>query len=346
MSKATTLTKKQMFDALQVLKENVQPSDLAEASSYVIFQNERVCAMNDSVAVSVPLFCEVDGCAVELQLLYDFIRKMPDKEFMIGLNNGNLKIKGKNSIAEFATRDDILFDENFLNTDTTKFKTLPETFAEALNFTGFATDPEEAAYNRCVIYDGCMYALSAYRGAKYDMGDDAKEMFDGMVFITPECSNFVNKMHPTKYLIQEGYVHLYDNDMRIYSARTRSDSDFPVDMANDIISVPEAPKFALPSNFSDVLDRCNPFSGKTAKVKKVSIAIDNGELNIVATREDNSRLKEKLMGVQCSAPVRFTVNLKLLSDMVKYCEFYYTDGERLVGTAMNYQSMAMLSSED
>ena len=61
MSKATTLTKKQMFDALQVLKENVQPSDLAEASSYVIFQNGRVCAMNDSVAVSVPLFCEVDG---------------------------------------------------------------------------------------------------------------------------------------------------------------------------------------------------------------------------------------------------------------------------------------------
>ena len=346
MSKVTTLTKRQMFEALQVLKDNVQPSDLAEASSYVIFQNGRVCAMNDSVAVSVPLFCDIEGCAVELQLLYDFVRKMPDKEFMIGLNNGNLKIKGKNSIAEFATRDDLLFDENFMITDTSKFKMLPETFAEALNFTGFATDPEEANYNRCVIYDGCMYALSSYRGAKYDMGAEAKEMFDGMVFITPECSNFVNKMHPTKYLIHDGYVHLYDNDMRIYSARTRSDSDFPTEMAEELIKVPEAPKFALPSAFADVLERCNPFSGKTNNVKKVSVSIENGELSVVAIREDNSRLKVKLAGVQCSAPVRFTINLKLLSDMVKYCEFYYTDGERIVGTAMNYQSMAMLSSED
>lgn len=346
MSKVTTLTKKQMFDALQVLKDNVMPSDLAEASSYVIFQHGRVCAMDNAVAVSVPLFCDIDGCAVELQLLYDFIRKMPDKEFMIGLNNGNIKIKGKNSIAEFATRDDLDFDANFIQTDTSLFRPLPETFAEALNFTGFATDQEHAGFNRCAIYDGCMYALSAYRGAKYDMGDDAKTMFDGIVFITPECSNFVNKMHPSKYYISDGYIHLYDNDMRIYSFRTRSDSDFPVDMANEVIKVPDVPKFALPSNFADVLDRCNPFSGKTAKVKKVSISIENGELSIVAVREDNSRLKEKIAGVHCDAPVRFTVNLKLLSDMVKYCEFYYTDGERLVGTAVNYQSMAMLSSEE
>lgn len=346
MSKAVTLNKKQMFDALQVLKDNVQPSDLAEASAYAIFQHGRVCAMNDSVSVSVPLFCDIEGCAVELQLLYDFIRKMPDKEFMIGLNNGNLKVKGKNSIAEFAVRDDLLFDEAFICTDTSKFKMLPETFAEALNFTGFATDSERADYNYCVINNGYMYALSQYRCARYDMGEDARSMFDGMVFITPECSNFVNKMHPTKYLAENGYIHLYDKDMCIYSARTRVDNDFQTDLVEGFVEIPQAPKFSLPSNFSDVLDRCNPFSGKTAKVKKVSISIDNGVMNVVAIREDGSRYKEMLQGIACSAPVKFTVNLRLLADMVKYCEFYYTDNERIVGTAMNYQSMAMLSSED
>lgn len=346
MSKVATITKKQMFNALQVLKDNVQPSELDEASSYVIFQHGRVCSMNSSVAVSAPLFCDVDGCAVELQLLYDFVRKMPDKEFLIGLNNGNLKIKGKNSIAEFAVRDDLLFDERFICTDTTKFKTLPETFAEALNFTGFATDTERAEYNYCVINDGYMYALSQYNCAKYDMGDEARNMFDGMVFITPECSNFVNKMHPTKYLADDGYIHLFDNDMCIYSARTRVDNDFQTELVDGFVEIPQTPKFALPSNFSDVLDRCNPFSGKNAKVKKVNIIIDKGVMNIVAIREDGSRYKETLQGISCEAPIRFTVNLKLLSDMIKYCEFYYTDNDRIVGTAMNYQSMAMLSSED
>lgn len=343
--KCTTVSKKALFDALQCLRDNVLPSDLAECSTFAIFSNGRVCAMNDSVAVSVPIDCGIDGVSVELQLLYDCVRKMPDKELLMGLANGDVLIKGKNSAAKFAVRDDIVFDESFVNLSVQDFTRLPETFAEALNFTGFATDPQEAAYNRCVIYNGYMYAMSSYRCAKYDMGDEARELFPEMTFVTPECMGFVNKMRPQKYLVSDGYLHLYDNDMRIYSARTRTDTNFDTELADSFVAIPDSPSFRLPPNFSEVIERCNPFSGKTAKVKKVNIDIRGGELNIVATREDNSRYKETVRGVQCTTPLNFTVNLKLLSDMVKLCEEYRLDDERLVGTAAMYQCMCPLTED-
>lgn len=77
---ATTLNRKTFYEAIQCLKDNVTPSELAEASTYAVFCNNRICCSNDSVGVSVPLVTDVKNCAVELQLLYDFIRKMNDKE--------------------------------------------------------------------------------------------------------------------------------------------------------------------------------------------------------------------------------------------------------------------------
>ena len=338
----STIDRKTFNDAIQCLKENVLPSDLAEASNYAIFHNGRICCANDSVGVSVPLCVDIPDCAVELQLLADFIRKMNDKEVMIGMSNGNLKIKGKNSVAEFAIREDIIYDDLLINLNESEFKRLPEAFTTALNFTGFATDKDEAAYNKCVIHNGAMYALSSYRCAKFAMGDEAKELFPKMTFISPDCSGFVNKMCPKKYLVSDGYVHLYDNDMRIYSSRTRSDENFPIDMAEEFIRIPESPEFRLPPDFDQVLDRMNPFAGRTAKVKKVTMAIDDGILNIVAIREDGSRCKETVKGVQCSEHIHFTVNLKLLSDLIKLIEVFRLDSERLVGTAPMYVAMVPL----
>lgn len=341
----TTIDRKAFYEALQCLKDNVVPTDLAEASNYAVFYNNRICCSNDSVGVSVPLTVDVTNCAVELQLLYDFIRKMSDKEVIVGMHNGNLKIKGKNSVAEFAVRNDIVYDPALINLNVNDFKKLPETFATALNFTGFSTDDSRDAYSRCVIYNGYMYAASSIRAARFYMGDEAKELFDGMVFVSPECMGFVNKMCPKRYSISDGYIHLYDNDLRIYSTRTRSDNNFPVTGIDDVLTLPESPEFRFPPDFEQVLDRCNPFSGKTAKVKKVTIDIENGVLTILANREDGSTFRERVNGVECAGHVRFTVLLKLLSDMIKFAEVCRVESTRIVGTAPMYTCMACLFEE-
>ena len=113
------------------------------------------------------------------------------------------------------------------------FTALPETFPNALNFTGFCCDREDTKYSRVAIYNGCMYGFSETRVAKFNMGDDAKKLFDRITFISPDCIGFVNKLNPKKYLIHDNWISLYTSGMTIYSTRTRADQNFDVDFCAD-----------------------------------------------------------------------------------------------------------------
>lgn len=344
-TKGMLMTKKVLLDALHILKENIQPSQTCEGSKYVIFHDGRVCGIDDTIAISIPIFADLSGFAVELQLLYDFVRKISDKEFLIGTQGGSLKIKGKSTVAAFATRDDMTYSDSLINFDTTKFIKLPEAFGEALSFTGFATDQQEFGYSSCVIHNGFMYALSTCRCARYDMGEEAKQLFTGMTYVTPACTEFVNKMRPSHYMVQDGMIHLYDKDMRIYSARTRTDTNFPVTIADDLLRPADTCTFRFPSGFAEVLDRCNPFSGTDKETKKVMVRIADGILTLQAVRDDGSRCKDTILGVASDEPIEFTVNINLLSDMLRVCETYQVEAERLIGTADGYVCMAPLSDD-
>lgn len=343
---AITIERKVLVDGLQIIKDNIVPTELSDASNYVILQNGRLHGYSDSVGITVPL--NVDGvpnCAVEMQLLYDFLRKMNDKEILIGLHEGNLKLKGKNAVAEIAIRTDITYPETLIVLDENKFTRLPETFSAALTFTGFACDPEQSAYSRVAIFNGTAYGLSERRAASFFMGDGAKELFPSVTFVSPECLGFVNKLNPKKYLISDGWFHLIDSTFKIYSTRTRADNRFPFELAEELLADSGEEVFRLPPDFANVLERANPFSGKTAKVRRVSLDIRDNRLDLVATREDGSCYKERCVGVKTQAPLNFTVNLRLLSDVIKLAEKYQISSNKLVATAPFFRAMCPLESE-
>ena len=77
----------------------------------------------------------------------------------------------------------------------------------------------------------------------------------------------------------------------------------------------------------------------------MTIDIEKGVLTILARREDGSTFRERVANVQCKEHVRFTVLLKLLSDMVKLVEVFRVDSSRIVGTAPMYTCMACLFEE-
>lgn len=345
MAAPVTIERKTLLDALTAVKDNVIPTDMSEVSAYVIMQNGRMHGYSDSVGVTIPLHTEVPNCAIELQLFYDFIRKMNDKELIIGLHEGNLKVKAKNAMAEFAVRSDLSYPEELIVLDEAAFTRLPETFASALAFTGFACDLERTAYSRVAIYNGTAYGLSEQRAASFFMGDEAKELFPEVTFISPDCLGFVNKMNPKKYFISGGWIHLIDAQFRIYSTRTRADNRFPFDLAEDLLAGNDAEVFRLPPDFANVLDRANPFSGKTAKVRKVLIDMREGRLDLTATREDGSCYKERCMGVTVTQPLQFSVNLRLLSDVIKLAEKYQIVDNKLVAEAPSFRAMCPLESE-
>lgn len=348
MSTAITIERKKLQEALGIIRENVPETELGEISRYTIFQEGRVHGFNDTTGITIPLGEAIPNCAVEASLLYECIRKMPDKQIKIGItDDGNFRVMGKASKADFPIRNDIIYPEELIQLESKDFTKLPETFERAMILTHFACDADDSSYSRVAMLESKAYGLSDYRVNRFDMGETAAESFQRVVFVTPEALSFINKYSPKKYLISGSWLHLYSNDMKIYSCITRSDSNFPFDLAEDLLSdIDDAEQFMFPATIKDILDRCNPFSGKDAKVKYVTVRIDGAKMRITAVREDGSSYREDSKVEELKNPVMFAISLKALQDIVQHADFFKVNDTKLVAFGTDFVSMIPLRKDD
>lgn len=345
----TRMDRRKFQEALTIIHDNVEVSDISEMSNCFIFQNNRVHGFNDVVGVTVPLGDEIPNCAVDSELLFEFIRKLPssDKEIRIGLFNGALRIRGTSAIlADFPIRTDLVYPEELIQLDTRQFIKLPETFENAMTLTAFACDPERVGYERVVLHKNKAYGAGSGWVNSFDMGEDAAESFPNVTFVSPSALSFITKYSPKKYMVANSWLHLYTNDMKIYSSRTRSDSDFNFDWAEDLLADVGTPEFTFPANIKDILERANPFSGKTAKIKNIIILIKEGKLQISAIREDGSAFKEIVRTEALDDAIRFNINLKLIQSIVPYADYYKLDTDKLLAFGTNFRSMMPLRTEE
>lgn len=348
MANAIVIERKKLQEALGIIRENVPESDLGEISKYIIFQEGRVHGFNDTTGITIPLGESIPNCAVEAGLLYECIRKMPDKQIKIGITDeGNFRIMGKASKADFPIRNDIIYPEELIQLDSKTFTKLPETFERAMILTHFACDSDDSSCSRVVMFESKAYGFSDYRVNRFDMGESAAESFSKVVFVTPDALSFINKYSPKKYLISGSWLHLYSSDMKIYSCITRSDSNFPFELADDLLSdIEDAESFMFPATIKDILDRCNPFSGRDAKVKYVTIRIDGGKMRITAVREDGSSYREDSKVEALKNPIMFAISLKALQDIVQHADFFKVNDTKLVAFGTGFVSMIPLRTED
>ena len=312
---AETIDKKELQAAIALVVDCIEPSDASAPSTYTIFQRGRVHGFNDISGVSVPLSVVLPDCAVETKLLYDFVKKMPDEQLIVGLSNGNLKIVGasKNISAEFAIRQDLIYPEEWIVTDPSSLVMLPEAFQAALVSVAPACSEDKPQYRNAIFKDGKAYGVSPDYIALFDLNDP--ELFKDMLFISPKATRFVNKYLPKRYSSNDGLIHLVSESMQVYTTRTRSDIAESINLGflDAYFSSPELSTFHFPTSMDKVLDRCNPFSGKSAKAKRLSFSLHDGMMEVAAVREDGSKIKERCLGIECTNPVTFTTGFKLLS---------------------------------
>lgn len=312
---AETIDKKELQAAIAMVVDCIEPSDASAPSTYTIFQKGRVHGFNDISGVSVPLSVVLPDCAVETKLLYNFVRKVPDDQLTIGLSNGNLKIVGasKNISAEFAIRQDLIYPEEWIVANPDELSLLPEAFQAALVSVAPACSEDKPQYRNVIFSNGKAYGVSTHYIAIFDLADP--ELFKDMLFISPKATKFVNKYLPKRFSYQDNLIHLVSDDMQVYTTRMRADlaGTVQLDFLSAYLLAEHKAVFHFPTSMDKVLDRCNPFSGKSMKAKRLSFSLHDGMMEVAAVREDGSRIKERCIGVECSAPISFTTSFKLLA---------------------------------
>lgn len=385
MAKAVKIERKALFEALSIVKDTIRPDakNPSDPSNFIIIQDGRIHCVSSSFMVTIPLNIDLD-CSlinVEFQLLYDYIRKLRTKEVVIGItNNGTFGVKASDSArAEFAISKDFGFDPENLIMAESEWKPLPETFVNALTFTAWATDSSDNRFSHVAICDGAMYGFSDKgRAACYDMKDVGKDCFPGVTFVHGDCLPFVNKymgFDPArgapKYTVNNSWLHLKTIDGVIMSSRTRADSNFDKNFIESMLEAGTSASFKFSKDVADILDRANPFSGKTAAVRRVSVYISNmlvtttgnvpasdgfSWLELKAVREDGSRIYERCEIRRVQSPVKFTIGVPMLEQMLKYGETFRCDNRRLTSTGImdngrddgipTYRATVFLAADD
>lgn len=386
MPQAVKIDRRKLLEGLTVIKDTIKPDakNVTDSSNFLIIQDGKLHCKANQFMVTVPMGIDIDKrlVNVEFQILYDYVRKLRQKEIIIGVsNNGTLGIKaGDNSRVEFPISDDFYFDEEDCVTDKTLWKPLPETFVNALTFTTWASDVSNAMSSHVCVVDGKMYGHSEMgRMSCFDMKQDGQDAFPGMVFIHADCLSFANKymgFDPVRgkpsYAVQGSWLHLKTLDGIIMSSRTRCDENFDVEFAEAMLEPGDSASFRFGKEFEDILDRANPFSGKDNKVKKVTIRISNqiktaqgitdapsdtSFMELTAVREDGSRIYEKCDLRRVKQKVQFSVHISMLEQMIKYGETFKagnrtltaigsTDNGREDGTPMYRASVVLAAEQD
>ena len=381
-----TVNRSKLLEALGIIKDVIKPdtTDNTDPSKYVVIQNGRIHCISNQFMLIIPSELNFDmRCLdVEFYLFYDYLRKLKEKEIMVGVTpNGTLGVKaGEKSRVEFAIRDDIDFDEEYLETNEDNWIELPESFVTAMQYTAWASDKSDNQFSHVAVAEGKMYGYNGRdRFACFDMKEQGLNAFTKEVtFIHSESLNFVQKYMAVdpmkgrpKYCIKNGWLHMRTCDGIIFSSRTRSDNNFDVNYIDSVLDSGNSVPFRINKGVEEALDRANPFSGKDMKVKRITVHICNqirtknetieapddiSYMVLTAVREDGSRIYERCEIPKVNQIVHFTVNFKLLESLIKYGEFFRTFDGKLtaIGSTDNgtpdgnplFKAIAVLCGEE
>ena len=158
-----TVNRNEILKALGIIKEIIKPdtTDNTDPSKYVIIQHGRIHCISNQFMLVIPSELNFDARCIDVEfaLLYDYLRKLKEKEIMVGVTpNGTLGVKaGDKSRVEFAIRDDIDFDEEYLETNEDNWHELPDSFVTAMQYTAWASDKSDNQYSHVAVNDGKMY---------------------------------------------------------------------------------------------------------------------------------------------------------------------------------------------
>ena len=347
---AITFDRKKLLDILVSVRGNVPEAELSDISKYIIFQQGRIHAFNDLAGMTIPFDPEMDDCAADSQLVFEFVRNLPDKDILMGVKDGVLRLQGASRTgedivkAEIPLRDDFMYPRELVQEDADTYKRLPETFYTALESVGIACDDDPGASSVIAIKEGYAYARGRLIACRYYLGDEAKELMDETIFVPPSILNYVNRNSPKVYKIQDNWMHLMDENKHILSVRSRHDQHYPFEAVDSMMLEFDAERFMLPAGMKDVLTRCVPFSGHNAKLRRVNITLDRGILTVVAGRSDGSRIMERLTAKKTEGKIRFAVNVGVLGKVIEYADDYICDDGLLVGTAVNFNAAVSLEA--
>lgn len=337
------VNKKDLLEALEIVKPGLANKELIEQSTSFAFQGGRVITYNDEISISHPIKgLDLEG-AVKADRLYALLAKLKKDEIGLTVTKNEVLITCGRAHAGLTLQSEIKLplDEEAV-TERGKFLSLPEKFLKAMEFAvSSCTKSNSDPILTCVHVnkEGFVEASDNYRITRCDLGQ-------GMpvdTFLIPALSVLdMLRLKPIKVAEGQGWIHFRTEHGTVISCRLFEDQ-FPD--TSSMLRV-KGTRLVLPKNIPYVLDRAGVFAKRDHSLdESVEITIEKDNFKIYA-EADSGWFEENVPIKYNGSTINFNITPYLLKSILTETQACEVSEKKLKFEGEGWIYIALLRHKD
>lgn len=327
--------------ALEIVKPGLSNKEIRDQFTSFAFTGGNVVTYNDEISVSHPLAGleeDFEG-AVKAEEIYKLVSKMKTEEVELTANESELILTSGKITAGFALEPEVRLPIKDEVSERGKWKKLPETFMENLNFGSMCCAKDMSSPVLICVHvnsNGFIESSDELRIIHCEVA----ESFPFKTFLLPKSMvSTLIRVSPIKISEGNGWMHFKTELGTIVSCRTYSDN-FPntskhLSIGKDVITI------NFPKELIEAIDRAMVIAKRdNLNEEEVEITIGNKSITIKSESEI-SWFQEKIKNKYDGEPITFSIIPYLLKGILSKTEICYLNGKILQFSSNNWIYITM-----
>jgi len=310
------INKKQLQEALEIVKPGLAGKELIEQSTSFAFMNGKVVTYNDEISISHPVEgLELEG-AVLAENLYKFLSKIKKDEIELSVEDNEIILTSGKAKAGLTLQSEIKLPLDEELNEKGKWQKLPDDFIRDISFVMTAAGSNMSQPLLTCVHvnkNGYTEASDGYRLARHEL---ATEMPTGTFLIPATSVVEVSKLKPPPTRIAEGkgWIHFRNPAGTIISCRLFGEDKYK--NMTPFLEI-KGTKLLLPDKLDEVLARAMVFSKRDHILEEeIVISIKKGIL-LMKAKADSGWFEEEVdMKDFTGDPIRFVITPYLLKGIL------------------------------
>ena len=266
------VNREQLLQQLESVMAGLSARDIIEQSSCFVFKDGAVITYNDEISCSHPCGLNIEG-AVQAEPLVDILRKLKEETIDVEVGDSELIIKGRRRSAGIRMEKEIVLPVENVER-ATKWKTIPEDFAEAVNVVkDCAGSDQSTPILTCIhIHPDRIEASDNYQVTRYK----CKTGVVTPVLVKRDSIRNIVSLDVTKFAETSNWIHFRNRSKLVLSCR-RYEETFP---SLDALLNFKGERITLPKGLSEAVEKAQIFSADNPDDNQIKIIIRTGKFRI------------------------------------------------------------------
>lgn len=297
----------ELLNALEIVKPGLASRELIEQTTSFAFMEGKVVTFNNEISLSFPVEgLDITG-AIQADMLYKLLSKLKKDEIEIELTETQILISCGNVKAGVALQKEIVLPLEEIG-DIGKFKSLPENFNKALQFSLHAASSDYSRPLLTCIHinkEGYVEATDNFRACKYEL----KGRWNLSNTLIPASSvREILEINPSNVAEGKGWVHFTNEQGCLLSCRVFDEDKF-IDIEK-ILSNKKGRKIVFPNSILKSFERAELFTDNGV------ILIDIKDNKIKISSKNETAWLEEVLNIRFNEDLRIAVTPRLINDIL------------------------------